>query len=134
MVLSNTFFKHNNHIKKIWGQIYGFLFLWNILFGLIIVVLLYFVIPIEAQESKWEILKNLVVSYEDKTFDELIELYLSSENDIKEGVAASIWKKSFNLKNHSEKGMQLLFDRRLAAGLLGFHSDPAQLLAVRHCL
>ncbi len=56
VVLSNTFFKHNNHIKKIWGQIYGFLFLWNILFGLLIVTLLYFVIPPEAQENKWKII------------------------------------------------------------------------------
>lgn len=56
VVMSNTFFKHNNHIKKIWGQLYGFLFLWNILFGLIIVALLFFVIPAEAQGSKWLII------------------------------------------------------------------------------
>jgi len=52
VVLSNTFFKHNNHIKKIWGQIYGFLYYWNIIYALIIISILYFVIPEAANEHK----------------------------------------------------------------------------------
>ncbi len=56
VVLSNTFFKHNNHIVKIWGQIYGFLYIWNFAFSLLVGLVLYFIIPKEAVENRWLII------------------------------------------------------------------------------
>jgi len=56
VVLSNTFFKHNNHIKKIWGQLYGFLYLWNIVFAALVFLFLYFIIPEEASDNKFKII------------------------------------------------------------------------------
>lgn len=56
VVMNNTFFKHRNHIKKIWGQLYGFLYLWNFLFAAILFVVLYYAIPEEAQTNRWTII------------------------------------------------------------------------------
>jgi O-antigen/teichoic acid export membrane protein len=56
VVFSNTLIKHPNHIKKLWGHLYGFLYLWNFVFALIIILILYFIIPVEASEKRWLII------------------------------------------------------------------------------
>lgn len=56
VVFTTSFFKHNSHIKKIWGQLYGFLYLWNFVFAFLVVILLYFILPNEALENRWLII------------------------------------------------------------------------------
>ncbi|OAV44303.1 polysaccharide biosynthesis protein [Lewinella sp. 4G2] len=50
VVLSNAFFKMPRQYKWLWRQIYGMLLLWALPYGLIVGCLLYFVMPVEAQE------------------------------------------------------------------------------------
>ena len=56
IVLSVTFYKHKYHYKWVWKQIYGFLQYWMILFALLQSILLYYIIPEEAQENRWNII------------------------------------------------------------------------------
>ena len=56
LVLTTTFYKHKYHYKWIWKQIYGFLQYWMILFAVLQSVLLYYIIPEEAQENRWNII------------------------------------------------------------------------------
>lgn len=56
VILQATYFHHSYHYKFVWRQIYGFLQFWMILFALIQGVILYFVIPEEANENKWLII------------------------------------------------------------------------------
>lgn len=53
VILSNTFIKSPNHYKWAWRQIYGFLILWNIPYSIIIGLLIYIVLPIEASDNLW---------------------------------------------------------------------------------
>jgi O-antigen/teichoic acid export membrane protein len=56
IVLSVSFYKHPIRYKWIWRQIYGFLQCWIIVFAVIQSILLYFIIPDEAEENKWAII------------------------------------------------------------------------------
>jgi O-antigen/teichoic acid export membrane protein len=56
IVLTTSFYKHPHYYKWLWRQIYGFLQYWMIVFAVIQSVMLYFIIPAEAQEHKWEII------------------------------------------------------------------------------
>jgi O-antigen/teichoic acid export membrane protein len=55
-ILSNSFYHSPNHYKWRWRQIYGFLTLWNFIYAFILGLLLYFVVPKEAEKDKWLIL------------------------------------------------------------------------------
>lgn len=54
--LSNTFFKHRNWYPYAWRQISGFLFFWNIPYGIVSAILIYLAIPKEAMHHVWEII------------------------------------------------------------------------------
>ena len=56
IVLTTSFYKNTYRYQWIWRQIYGFLQYWMILFAILQGVLLYFIIPMEAQENKWSII------------------------------------------------------------------------------
>ena len=56
IVLTTTFYKHRYHYKWIWKQIYGFLQYWMIIFAILQSILLYYIIPEEAQENRWNII------------------------------------------------------------------------------
>ena len=56
VVLQVSFFRSPNYYKYLWRQIYGFLQLWMIVFAIIQGVLLYYIIPAEAQENRWAII------------------------------------------------------------------------------
>ena len=56
VVLQVSFFRSPNYYKYLWRQIYGFLQLWMIVFAVIQGVLLYYIIPPEAQENRWAII------------------------------------------------------------------------------
>lgn len=49
--LSNSFFKSRLQYKWLWKQIYGFLVIWNLLFALILGMVIYFIIPVEAKNN-----------------------------------------------------------------------------------
>jgi O-antigen/teichoic acid export membrane protein len=56
MVLVPAFYRYREHYKWIWRQIYGFLQYWMIIFAIIQGTLLYFIIPVEAQDNRWTII------------------------------------------------------------------------------
>jgi len=61
VVLTNSFFKHEHRFKKIWGQYYGFLSLWNIPFALMVCLLLYIAVSNDVGNNVWLIiLLNLI--------------------------------------------------------------------------
>lgn len=51
VILSNSFFKNPGQYKWAWRQIYGFLMIWNYPFALLLGLLLYFFIPVEANSN-----------------------------------------------------------------------------------
>lgn len=51
LILVNTFYKSPSQYKWAWRQIYGFLNLWVIPYTIVLSILLYFVIPKEAEED-----------------------------------------------------------------------------------
>ncbi len=56
IILTNSFFQHPDHFKWIWRQIYGFLALWNIVFGLIVAFILFVFIPESVKENRAQII------------------------------------------------------------------------------
>lgn len=56
VLLPNYFYKCRSHYKVMWREMYGFLSLWMIIFAIIQAVLLYFLIPVEAESNKWLII------------------------------------------------------------------------------
>ena len=56
VLLPNYFYKCRNHYRVMWREIYGFLSLWMIIFAIIQAVLLYFLIPAEAESNRWLII------------------------------------------------------------------------------
>lgn len=56
MVLMTSFYKSRTQYKWLWRQLYGFLQYWMIVFAIIQSIVLYFVIPVEAEENKWWII------------------------------------------------------------------------------
>ena len=56
IVLAPTFYKCKCQYKWLWRQIYGFLHYWMIVFAILQSILLYFIIPEEAQENRWSII------------------------------------------------------------------------------
>lgn len=56
VVLLNSFFKHPNHYKIVWRQIYGFLKIWMIAYAIFQALLLYYFIPDEAIVNRWLII------------------------------------------------------------------------------
>lgn len=53
IILTNSFFKHTNHYKWIWRQVYGFLSLWNIIFGVMVAMILLVFMPDSVKENKF---------------------------------------------------------------------------------
>lgn len=53
VLFSLFFFRAKNYYKVLWREIYGFLQIWMVVFAVIQAVLLYFVIPQEAERYKW---------------------------------------------------------------------------------
>lgn len=53
--ISNSFYKSPMQYKWAWRQYYGFLNIWNIVFGIFLATVIYFVIPDEAVEHRWTI-------------------------------------------------------------------------------
>ncbi|MDR3056687.1 MAG: oligosaccharide flippase family protein [Prevotella sp.] len=56
IVFTTSFYKSKCQYKWLWRQLYGFLQYWMIIFAILQSILLYFVIPEEAQENKWNII------------------------------------------------------------------------------
>lgn len=56
IVMGNMFVKNPGTYKIGWRQIYGFLMLWNIIYAVLLSLVIYFFIPIEAQENTWLII------------------------------------------------------------------------------
>lgn len=60
-VLSNAFYHHPGMYKWLWRQVYGFLYLWNIPYSIIAVLLVYVAIPEAAKKNTILICMLLVV-------------------------------------------------------------------------
>lgn len=56
VVFTTSFYKSRCQYKWLWRQLYGFLQYWMIIFAILQSILLYFIIPEEAQENKWYII------------------------------------------------------------------------------
>mgnify|MGYP003627479008 CR=1 FL=1 len=56
VVVANVFYKHANHYKLIWRQLYGFLILWNFIYSIILGLIIYLFIPVEAKEHTFYII------------------------------------------------------------------------------
>lgn len=56
VILSISFYRSPCQYKWLWKQIYGFLQLWMILFAFLQGLLLYYIIPPEAEEHRWAII------------------------------------------------------------------------------
>jgi len=65
-------------------------------------------ISYEKQLQKWNIVQNLVQSYEGKSFQDLLSLYLESENEVREGIACALWKKSISEKKSSSQSLSFI--------------------------
>jgi O-antigen/teichoic acid export membrane protein len=58
IILMNTFI-HHGHSKRykiVWNEIQGFIFIWSFVLGLLVNILLYFILPIEAETNKYLII------------------------------------------------------------------------------
>lgn len=55
-VLQSSYFRKSESYKDLWRDIYGFLQLWMIVFSVIQSIILYFIIPKEAQTNRWLII------------------------------------------------------------------------------
>lgn len=53
LILINSFYKSPGQYKWAWRQIYGFLILWNFVYAVLLGILVYWVVPIEAIENRW---------------------------------------------------------------------------------
>jgi O-antigen/teichoic acid export membrane protein len=51
VILTNSFFKFPNRYRWIWKRLSGFIHLWSIGYGILIAILLYFIIPRQAEEN-----------------------------------------------------------------------------------
>ena len=56
VVMVNSYAKHPLRYKWIWRQLHGFLSVWAVLYGVILGMVLWWVIPDEASENIWELL------------------------------------------------------------------------------
>lgn len=56
IILINSFYKSPGQYKWAWRQIYGFLILWNFIYAILLSVLIYWVVPVEAIENRWLIM------------------------------------------------------------------------------
>ena len=56
VIIGNVFYKHPNHYKLAWRQLYGFLIIWNFAYSIMLGVIIYLFIPIEAQDNTWMII------------------------------------------------------------------------------
>ena len=56
VILVNTYYKNPGQYKWAWRQIYGFLTLWNLPYALLLTIILYFFIPVEARDNHWLII------------------------------------------------------------------------------
>lgn len=56
VIIQNSFFKHPNHYKIVWRQIFGFLKIWMIIYAFIQALILYYFVPDEAAENRWLII------------------------------------------------------------------------------
>jgi len=61
VILVNTFFKYPNRWQIIWKQLHGFLIIWSLVFALMQGLLLYFVIPYEAETNLWFIILSTCI-------------------------------------------------------------------------
>ncbi|QEC52109.1 O-antigen/teichoic acid export membrane protein [Anseongella ginsenosidimutans] len=56
LILVNTFYKSPGQYKWAWRQLYGFLTIWNLIYGLVLAVVIYFVVPDAARENTYMII------------------------------------------------------------------------------
>jgi len=56
VIIANVFYKHPHHYKLAWRQLYGFLILWNFIYSILLGVVIYLFIPIEAKQHTWIII------------------------------------------------------------------------------
>ncbi|MBW4360338.1 lipopolysaccharide biosynthesis protein [Flavobacterium taihuense] len=56
LILVNSFYHSPGQYKWAWRQLYGFLNLWNLVYGLLLAVLVFVVIPPEAVDNRWLIM------------------------------------------------------------------------------
>ncbi|WP_293893640.1 oligosaccharide flippase family protein [Flavobacterium sp.] len=59
IILVNTFYKHPNLYLKVWGEIYGFLMIWNLVFLFFKILFLWVLIPSEVQNIPLVIFLNI---------------------------------------------------------------------------
>jgi O-antigen/teichoic acid export membrane protein len=89
--MSNAFFHHSYHFKKRWAQFYGFLNIWMIFYSLLLGVIIYLIIPEEANENLyWIIVLNIVPIVCFGPADTIGQLYYQLNQKPKEVVVRTI--------------------------------------------
>ncbi|WP_281322677.1 lipopolysaccharide biosynthesis protein [Flavobacterium aestivum] len=59
--ISNAFYHHSHHYKKRWCQFYGFLNIWMIFYSILLALMIYLIVPPEAEKNVfWIILLNII--------------------------------------------------------------------------
>jgi len=56
IVLANSFTRSPHQYKWLWRQVYGFLNIWNYIYAVLLAVIVFFFIPVEAKEQTFAIL------------------------------------------------------------------------------
>lgn len=59
--LTNAFYQHHFHYKKRWSQFYGFLNIWMLFYALILAIVIYFIVPKEAEHNLFLIIVYNIV-------------------------------------------------------------------------
>ncbi len=61
VVIFNAYYHHPSQYKWYWRQLFGFTFLWSLVYIALVSLLLYFIIPPEASQYKWQIIGMRVI-------------------------------------------------------------------------
>ncbi len=61
VLLMNSYYNYRNRWQFRWRQLHYYLSIWAIIYGILVTALLYFVIPKEASDNKWNIIGCVVV-------------------------------------------------------------------------
>ena len=62
VVLVNSFYRSRVRYKVVWRQLYAFLTIWGLIYGLFVGILIWMILPIEAKENTWSIIFAKVVA------------------------------------------------------------------------
>jgi len=61
VLLMNSFYNYKEHWKIRWRHLHFYLSVWAFIYGALVITLLYFVIPVEAIENRWNIIFCVVI-------------------------------------------------------------------------